>query len=335
MGAQGGGKHPIIVQQFPSERVAAAIRHTPAHALIGAICHLELAGSQLGEKLLLAAFLLRLQLRVKLWLAPAPRIHHAEKVPPQAGFRGGVEGEGDHPPGQGALKEGSQPRAHTGGIHHHGARVPGQCQVAHLAVQPGVAYARPLAAQHRNVRGQGLVSICRVHTQQGEGGAVARRVERGYRSIHAAHAFILTGHVQQQGVGTALQRGCFGSFAGAQSRQAVGREEAAGAIHLLGKVLRAHGRVRAPKALNGFLHVPAVSAHLGAHFVCGEAENTAYAVAFFLGSGAAQLLGKQGTAGPRGAPEDARGVGGGSHGRHVFLVLDAQHILGFVHLQQG
>jgi len=196
-----------------------------------------------------------------------------------------------------------------------------------------VIHARPLQALHRGVTRQRNAFRGGLDAHNGERVAVARRVDRGGYPIAAAYAFILSRHIQQQRVKAAGQGPGFSAFSTAQARQAVGREHAAFAVHLFGVVLRAHGGVRPAQAFHCFFHVAAVGGDFGGHIISGKPEDAPQAIALFSLAGAAQLLRQQRAAGPGGAPEDARGVGGSAHRRHVFFIFDAQHVLGFIHFQ--
>lgn len=69
--------------------------------------------------------------------------------------------------------------------------------------------------------------------------------------------------------------------------------------------------------------------------VVGVEHEEARVTVLFLGiAGMADLLGKESGGGPEGAGEEAGGVGGGSHGQELALVVGRGDILGFVDDQQ-
>ncbi len=338
--------------------VAGAIRHAPAHGLLRAGLDLVLAvGKLLEEKLLerlvscsvigcrgkgRARRLITLRLGVGAFL-PAPGIHDAEEVPAQFGFAGRVEGEGDHPAGKGAAEEGGEPGAHAGGIHDDGARLPEGGERFQLGIQAGVARAHPQAAFARAVGGAAdklVGETGEVDLDDGQRGGIAARVGQGVVGGRAvlANLLVLPGHIQQEGIETArLRVGDRGAAVavGLHQRDAAGAEHAAIGIDLLAEILGAHHGMIASQKRHLFGDVFAVFRHLGCHFLAAQLEDPLDMIAVFGTARAAQLAPQQGLAGPGGAPEDARGVGGSRHGRDLLVVFADGNVLGFVHFQQG
>ncbi|MPN27772.1 hypothetical protein SDC9_175206 [bioreactor metagenome] len=75
----------------------------------------------------------------------------------------------------------------------------------------------------------------------------------------------------------------------------------------------------APKTGQGVGQRGLVCREFSRHIISSQAKDASYPVAFFSGTGGAQLAPQQGRTRPGGAPENARGVGGGRHGGDVFI----------------
>ncbi len=113
-----------------------------------------------------------------------------------------------------------------------------------------------------------------------------------------------------------------------------GGKHAAGVDQLFGEELGADEGMVTPETGDLLAHEEPVGGDLPGDNISGECENPLEAILKLSGLGEATLTAEEGIGSPGGAPEDAGGVGAGSHGGDVFIVTVDEDILGFIHFEK-
>ncbi len=209
------------------------------------------------------------------------------------------------------------------------------------AVRLAKTYQVAAPPRARPVGGAADQLICqggKIHLHDGQRGGIPARVFQLMlqRGGIAHRALVLPGHIQQEGIDPARNRdGHRHCGAILHQRHPPRREHAALGGDLLAEILGADHRVAAPQTGNLLGNEFAVFRHLFGHILPAQAEDASDAIPLFGSLRGAQLAPQQRLPRPGRAPEDARGVGGGRHGRHLLIELTGLHVLGFIHLQKG
>lgn len=279
--------------------------------------------------------------------------HDGEEGPAEVGFGASGESEGDDEAiggepefGEKAGKAGAE----TGGVDDEVAGVPFGTQVAEDGVERGVGYTLPAKAGDDAIegerRGGGVVGG---NFDDGEGSEVVggrgawlgsgdgggrRGRRRGGSEERQAGGKGLAADIEEEGIEASREGGSLGRMVALHEGAASGREHAGGVVELFGEELGADKGVLAAKAGDLLGDELAVGGDHTGDVIGGEGEEALDAI-FELGSGSeAALTTEEGFGGPGGAPEDAGGIGAGSHGGNVFVVALDEDILGFVDFEE-
>ncbi|MCU0487764.1 MAG: hypothetical protein MUE67_02290, partial [Anaerolineales bacterium] len=283
----------------------------------------------------------------------AVRFNDREEGPAEVGFGARRKDEGNDETfggGPEGGEEAGKASAKAGGIDDEVTGAPFVTQAVEDGVERGVRGALPTEAGDDAVDGERWgCGVVGEYFDDGEGSEIVgsrearlgsgndgrrRGRRRGRSEERQAGGKGFSADIEEKGIEAAWARGGMRWMVALHEGAASGWEHAGGVIELFGEELGADEGVLAAKAGDLLGNELAIGRDHAGDVIGGEREDALDAIFELGGSGEAALAAEEGLGCPGSAPEDASGIGAGSHGGDIFVVAVDEDILGFVDLEE-